>query len=114
MDPAIILSTHLPPAVSRLPEFLDMLAAAPQADPSSGPISRRWRQCSPSSNPPPPQDDHNACGLSAISEQLQESAGHVGEDIWVGSGPSLFAPVQRTDRSYVMGSSSKSKIWKFS
>ncbi|HEX3199099.1 MAG TPA: MBL fold metallo-hydrolase [Propionibacteriaceae bacterium] len=37
MDPAIILSTHLPPAVGRLPEFLDMLSAAPQADPFVGP-----------------------------------------------------------------------------
>jgi glyoxylase-like metal-dependent hydrolase (beta-lactamase superfamily II) len=37
MDPAIILSTHLPPAVSRLPEFLDMLAAAPQAEPFVAP-----------------------------------------------------------------------------
>ena len=37
MDPAIILSTHLPPAISRLPEFLDMLAAAPHAEPFVGP-----------------------------------------------------------------------------
>ena len=37
MDPAIILSTHLPPAVSRLPEFLDTLSAAPPADPFVGP-----------------------------------------------------------------------------
>ena len=39
---------------------------------SSGPISRRWRQCSPSSNPPPPQDDHNARGLKAMGEQLPQ------------------------------------------
>jgi flavorubredoxin len=37
MDPAVILSTHLPPAASRLLEFLDMLAAAPQAEPFVGP-----------------------------------------------------------------------------
>lgn len=37
MDPAVILSTHLPPAVGRTPEFLDMLAAAPQAEPFIGP-----------------------------------------------------------------------------
>jgi hypothetical protein len=37
VDPAIILSTHLPPAAQRAPEFLDMLAAAPGADPFIGP-----------------------------------------------------------------------------
>lgn len=37
MDPAVILSTHLPPAASRTQEFLDMLAAAPGADPFVGP-----------------------------------------------------------------------------
>jgi len=37
MDPAVILSTHLPPAVGRAPEFLDMLAAAPHAEPFVGP-----------------------------------------------------------------------------
>ncbi len=31
IDPALILSTHLPPAVRRAPEFLQMLAAAPTA-----------------------------------------------------------------------------------
>jgi glyoxylase-like metal-dependent hydrolase (beta-lactamase superfamily II) len=40
MDPTLILSTHLPPAPARLPEFLDMLAAAPQADPFIGPDQR--------------------------------------------------------------------------
>jgi glyoxylase-like metal-dependent hydrolase (beta-lactamase superfamily II) len=37
MEPDIILSSHLPPALGRTPEFLDMLAAAPGADPFVGP-----------------------------------------------------------------------------
>jgi Metallo-beta-lactamase superfamily len=37
MDPTWILSTHLPPATGRLVEFLDMLQAAPEADPFIGP-----------------------------------------------------------------------------
>jgi hypothetical protein len=37
MDPAVIFSTHLPPAVGPVPEFLDMLAAAPNAEPFVGP-----------------------------------------------------------------------------
>jgi hypothetical protein len=37
VDPSLILSTHLPPAAERAPEFLDMLAAAPGADPFVGP-----------------------------------------------------------------------------
>jgi hypothetical protein len=37
MDPAVILSTHLPPATGRVSEFLEMLAAAPHADPFIGP-----------------------------------------------------------------------------
>lgn len=37
MDPALILSTHLPPAARRTPEFLDTLAAAPSADVFIGP-----------------------------------------------------------------------------
>jgi L-ascorbate metabolism protein UlaG (beta-lactamase superfamily) len=40
MDPEIILSTHLPPAIGRTPEFLDMLVDAPQADPFVGPDQR--------------------------------------------------------------------------
>jgi hypothetical protein len=40
MDPEVILSTHLPPAIGRTPEFLDMLADAPQADPFVGPDQR--------------------------------------------------------------------------
>ncbi|PBC49902.1 MBL fold metallo-hydrolase [Rhodococcus sp. ACS1] len=37
LDPRRILSTHLPPAEGRTAEYLDMLAAAPQADPFVGP-----------------------------------------------------------------------------
>lgn len=37
VDPALILSIHLPPAVGRAPEFLLMLAAAPGASPFIGP-----------------------------------------------------------------------------
>jgi hypothetical protein len=36
-DPSIILSTHLPPAIGQTSKFLDMLAAAPHADPFVGP-----------------------------------------------------------------------------
>ena len=37
MDPALILSTHLPPAAGQTADFLDMLATAPGADPFVGP-----------------------------------------------------------------------------
>jgi len=37
MDPATILSTHLPPAMGRTSQFLEMLTAAPQAAPFVGP-----------------------------------------------------------------------------
>jgi hypothetical protein len=37
MDPAIILSTHRPPASGRLLEFIEMLAAAPLGEPFIGP-----------------------------------------------------------------------------
>jgi hypothetical protein len=37
MDPAAILSTHLPPAVGRTAELLDMLTVAPNVDPFVGP-----------------------------------------------------------------------------
>jgi hypothetical protein len=37
MDPTTILSTHLPPAIGRTSQFLEMLTAAPQADPFIGP-----------------------------------------------------------------------------
>jgi glyoxylase-like metal-dependent hydrolase (beta-lactamase superfamily II) len=44
MDPAMILSTHLPPAVGRNSEFLEMLSAAPQADPFIGPDQHALEQ----------------------------------------------------------------------
>ncbi len=40
MDPEVILSTHLPPAIGQIAEFLDMLAAAPDSDPFVGPDQR--------------------------------------------------------------------------
>ena len=40
MDPAVILSTHLPPAAGQTSEFLDMLAVAPASDPFVGPDQR--------------------------------------------------------------------------
>jgi hypothetical protein len=40
MDPPAILSTHLPPALGRTTELLDMLALAPEADPFIGPDQR--------------------------------------------------------------------------
>jgi hypothetical protein len=44
MDPAIILSTHLPPAVGRTSDFLQMLSAAPQTDPFIGPDQQALEQ----------------------------------------------------------------------
>ncbi len=40
MDPEIILSTHLPPAVGSTSEFLETLAVIPGADPFVGPDQR--------------------------------------------------------------------------
>jgi glyoxylase-like metal-dependent hydrolase (beta-lactamase superfamily II) len=40
MDPAVILSSHLPPASGRTAEFIDLLATAPHADPFVGPDQR--------------------------------------------------------------------------
>lgn len=37
MDPALILSSHLPPAEGKNAEFFDMLATAPRSDPFMGP-----------------------------------------------------------------------------
>ena len=37
MDPAVILSTHLPPAFGQTQAFLEMLTAAPHANPFIGP-----------------------------------------------------------------------------
>ena len=40
MNPDLILSGHLPPAVGRGADFLDMLVQAPAADPYFGPDQR--------------------------------------------------------------------------
>ncbi|WP_117213462.1 MBL fold metallo-hydrolase [Allorhizocola rhizosphaerae] len=40
MDPSMILSTHLPPAIGRTSEFVDMLVNAPRATPFVGPDQR--------------------------------------------------------------------------
>jgi hypothetical protein len=37
LDPPMLLSTHLPPAIGRIGEFLDRLAGAPDAEPFVGP-----------------------------------------------------------------------------
>ncbi|WIX76674.1 MBL fold metallo-hydrolase [Amycolatopsis carbonis] len=37
LDPAMLLSTHLPPALRRTPEYLEMLAVAPESEPFIGP-----------------------------------------------------------------------------
>ncbi len=44
MDPTTILSTHLPPAIGHTTELLDMLIAAPHADPFAGPDQRALEQ----------------------------------------------------------------------
>jgi hypothetical protein len=56
VDPALILSTHLPPAAGRTPEFLQMLAAAPGASPFIGPDQAALEQLlatfEPAAQPP--------------------------------------------------------------
>jgi hypothetical protein len=37
MDPPVVLSTHLPPARQAMPQLLEMLSSAPDADPFVGP-----------------------------------------------------------------------------
>lgn len=37
LDPAVVLSTHLPPARQAMPQLLEMLASTPDADPFVGP-----------------------------------------------------------------------------
>jgi glyoxylase-like metal-dependent hydrolase (beta-lactamase superfamily II) len=53
VDPAMMLSTHLPPAAGRTHEFLDMLAAAPGADPFIGPDQAALEQMLASFEPAP-------------------------------------------------------------
>ena len=47
MDPELVLSTHLPPARRAMPRLLDMLAGAPDAEPSSAPTRRCSSRCYP-------------------------------------------------------------------
>lgn len=44
MDPHLILSSHLPPAIGRTPEFLDMLLTAPDTEPFVGPDQQALEQ----------------------------------------------------------------------
>jgi hypothetical protein len=44
LDPALILSTHLPPAPGRTPEFLQTLTAAPAANAFTGPDQAALQQ----------------------------------------------------------------------
>lgn len=44
MDPTLILSSHLPPATGHTPHLLEMLAAAPHADPFIGPDQHALEQ----------------------------------------------------------------------
>lgn len=53
MDPAVILSTHLPPAIGQTDGFLEMLAAAPEADPFVGPDQRALEELLASFEPAP-------------------------------------------------------------
>ena len=56
MDPEVILSSHLPPAVDRISECLDMLSVAPMADPWVGPDQRALEEMlagfEPAATPP--------------------------------------------------------------
>jgi hypothetical protein len=54
MDPAVILSTHLPPADGHTPELLDMLAAAPDAEPFVGPDQKALEELLASFEVPAP------------------------------------------------------------
>lgn len=51
-DPPLLLGTHLPPAMDRTSEFLDMLAAAPDADPFIGPDQAALEHLLASFEPP--------------------------------------------------------------
>ncbi|WP_431920229.1 MBL fold metallo-hydrolase [Amycolatopsis tucumanensis] len=53
-DPAVILSTHLPPAPGRTAEFLDRVATAPDADPWVGPDQAALEQMLATFEPPEP------------------------------------------------------------
>lgn len=62
MNPDLILSGHLPPAVGRGPEFFDMLALAPQADAYVGPDQRALEAMLASFEPEPPGQQAAAVG----------------------------------------------------
>lgn len=53
MQPSALLSTHLPPAVGRTEQFLDLLAEAPQADPFIGPDQRALEELLATFEPDP-------------------------------------------------------------
>lgn len=53
-DPAVILSTHLPPAPGRAAEFLDRVAGAPDANPFTGPDQAALEQMLATFEPPRP------------------------------------------------------------
>lgn len=53
MNPGVVLSTHLPPAVSHTSVLLDMLTQAPQADPFVGPDQQGLEQLLASFEPEP-------------------------------------------------------------
>jgi len=44
LDPDVILSTHLPPAIGLTTQLLDTLAQAPGADPFTGPDQQALEQ----------------------------------------------------------------------
>jgi Metallo-beta-lactamase superfamily len=62
LDPENILSTHLPPAFGRTPEFLEMLAAAPHADPFIGPDQKELEQMLAGFEPDKPAEPSASAG----------------------------------------------------
>ncbi|HUR50489.1 MAG TPA: MBL fold metallo-hydrolase [Mycobacteriales bacterium] len=53
MDPSVVLSTHLPPARDAMPQLLETLATAPDADPFVGPDQAALEQLLASFEPQP-------------------------------------------------------------
>ena len=64
LDPALILSSHLPPATKRATEFLDRLTTLPGAEPFVGPdqaaLEHMLRQLDPEAR----QDQPAAAGTA--------------------------------------------------
>ena len=54
LNPDVILSTHLPPAIGAATQLLDMLAQAPSADPFTGPDQQALEQMLTAFQPPAP------------------------------------------------------------